>query len=90
MNELSMEDLTPEEQARADWLRERADDEIFNKLLLADDPRAVAEAELVRLNAIQNALKSRMIGITNEIEMAVRLRQRLEWKLAELGKSKKA
>lgn len=70
-----------EAELRAAELQEQADQEAFNKLLLADDKLAVAYEEIKRLNAVNAVLESRMQGLMNEKNEAIRLCKSLQRRL---------
>lgn len=70
-----------EAELRAAELQEQADQEAFNKLLLADDRLATAYAEIKRLNAVNAVLESRMQGLMNEKNEAIRLCKSLQRRL---------
>lgn len=70
-----------EAELRAAELQEHADQEAFNKLLLADDKLATAYEEIKRLNAVNAALESRLQGLMNEKNEAIRLCKSLQRRL---------
>lgn len=70
-----------EAELRAAELQEQADQEAFNKLLLADDKLATAYEEIKRLNAVNAVLESRMQGLMNEKNEAIRLCKQLQRRL---------
>ncbi len=70
-----------EAELRAAEMQEQADQEAFNKLLLADDKLATAYAEIKRLNAVNAVLESRMQGLMNEKNEAIRLCKSLQRRL---------
>lgn len=70
-----------EAELRAAELQEQADQEAFNKLLLADDKLAAAYEEIKRLNAVNAVLESRMQGLMNEKNEAIRLCKSLQRRL---------
>ena len=69
------------EEIRAAELQEQSDQEAFNKLLLADDKLASAYEEIKRLNAINSVLESRLQGLQNEKNEAIRLCKSLQRRL---------
>ncbi|UIS65450.1 plasmid replication/partition related protein [Acidovorax phage AP1] len=70
-----------EAELRAAEMQEQADQDAFNKLLLADDKLATAYAEIKRLNAVNAVLESRMQGLMNEKNEAIRLCKSLQRRL---------
>lgn len=70
-----------EAELRAAELQEQADQEAFNKLLMADDKLAAAYEEIKRLNAVNAVLESRMQGLMNEKNEAIRLCKSLQRRL---------
>lgn len=76
-----------EAELRAAELQEQADQEAFNKLLLADDKLAVAYEEIKRLNAVNAVLESRMQGLMNEKAEAIRLCKSLQRRLDRAEKA---
>jgi hypothetical protein len=70
-----------EAEIRAAEMQEQADQEAFNKLLLADDKLATAYEEIKRLNAVNAALESRLQGLMNEKNEAIRLCKSLQRRL---------
>lgn len=75
-----------EAELRAAELQEQADQEAFNKLLLADDKLATAYEEIKRLNAVNAALESRLQGLMNEKNEAIRLCKSLQRRLDRVEK----
>lgn len=75
------------EEIRAAELQEQADQEAFNKLLLADDKLASAYEEIKRLNAINSVLESRLQGLQNEKNEAIRLCKSLQRRLDRAEKA---
>lgn len=73
-----------EAEMRAAELQEQADQEAFNKLLLADDKLASAYAEIKRLNAVNAVLESRLQGLMNEKAEAIRLVKSRDRQIAKL------
>ncbi len=80
-DEVPAYDGPDEAELRAAELQEQADQEAFNKLLLADDKLAAAYAEIKRLNAVNAVLESRMQGLMNEKAEAIRLCKSLQRRL---------
>lgn len=80
-NDAPTYDGPSEEELRAAEMQEQADQEAFNKLLLADDKLAVAYEEIKRLNAVNAVLESRMQGLMNEKNEAIRLCKSLQRRL---------
>lgn len=76
-----------EAEIRAAELQEQADQEAFNKLLLADDKLATAYAEIRRLNAVNAVLESRMQGLMAEKNEAIRLCKSLQRRLERAEKA---
>lgn len=75
------------EEIRTAELQEQADQEAFNKLLLADDKLASAYEEIKRLNAINSVLESRLQGLQNEKNEAIRLCKSLQRRLDRAEKA---
>lgn len=75
------------EEIRAAELQEQADQEAFNKLLLADDKLASAYEEIKRLNAINSVLESRVQGLQNEKNEVIRLCKSLQRRLDRAEKA---
>lgn len=75
------------EEIRAAELQEQADQDAFNKLLLADDKLASAYEEIKRLNAINSVLESRLQGLQNEKNEAIRLCKSLQRRLDRAEKA---
>lgn len=73
-----------EAEIRAAELQEQADQEAFNKLLLADDKLATAYNEIKRLNAVNAVLESRLQGLMNEKAEAIRLVKSRDRQIAKL------
>ena len=73
-----------EAELRAAELQEQADQEAFNKLLLADDKLATAYNEIKRLNAVNAVLESRLQGLMNEKAEAIRLVKSRDRQIAKL------
>lgn len=73
-----------EAELRAAELQEQADQEAFNKLLLADDKLATAYEEIKRLNAVNAVLESRVQGLMNEKAEAIRLVKSRDRQIAKL------
>ena len=67
-------------------MQERADQEAFNKLLLADDKLTTAYAEIKRLNAVNSALESRLQGYMNKDVEQVRMIKSLQRRLDQAKK----
>ena len=80
-DEVPAYDGPDEAELRAAEMQEQADQEAFNKLLLADDKLAAAYAEIKRLNAVNAVLESRMQGLMNEKAEAIRLCKSLQRRL---------
>lgn len=80
-DEVPAYDGPDEAELRAAELQEQADQEAFNKLLLADEKLAAAYAEIKRLNAVNAVLESRMQGLMNEKAEAIRLCKSLQRRL---------
>ena len=59
-------------------MQEAADQAAFNALLLADDKLAAAYAEVKRLNGINSVLESRLQGLMNEKNEAIKLCKSLQ------------
>lgn len=74
-----------EEELRAHALQEQADREALDKLMEADDKLAAAYAEIKRLNAVNAALESRLQGLMNEKNEAVRMVKSLQRKLDKVA-----
>ena len=72
-NDVPEDDGPSDEEIRAAEMQERADQEAFIKLLLADDKLETAYAEIKRLNAVNSVLESRMQGLMNEKAEAIKL-----------------
>ena len=70
-----------EAELAATRLQQQADEEAFNKLLLADDKLATAHAEIKRLNAVNAALEARLQGLMNEKAEAIRMVKSLQRRL---------
>lgn len=87
VNEVPVYDGPDEAEIRAAELQEQADQEAFNKLLLADDKLAVAYEEIKRLNAVNAVLESRMQGLMNEKAEAIRLCKSLQRRLDRAEKA---
>lgn len=83
-DEVPAYDGPDEAELRAAELQEQADQEAFNKLLLADDKLAAAYAEIKRLNAVNAVLESRMQGLMNEKAEAIRLVKSRDRQIAKL------
>lgn len=75
-----------EAELRAAELQEQADQEAFNKLLLADDKLATAYEEIKRLNAVNAVLECRMQGLMNEKNEAIRMCKSLQRRLDRVEK----
>lgn len=75
-----------EEELRAHALQEQADREALDKLMESDDKLAAAYAEIKRLNAVNAALESRLQGLMNEKNEAIRLCKILQRKVDKLEK----
>jgi hypothetical protein len=73
-----------EAEIRAAELQEQADQDAFNKLLLADDKLATAYNEIKRLNAVNAVLESRLQGLMNEKAEAIRLVKSRDRQIAKL------
>lgn len=86
-DEMPAYDGPDEAELRAAELQEQADQEAFNKLLLADDKLAAAYAEIKRLNAVNAVLESRMQGLMNEKAEAIRLCKSLQRRLDRAEKA---
>lgn len=87
VEEVPAYDGPDEAELRAAELQEQADQEAFNKLLLADDKLAAAYAEIKRLNAVNAVLESRMQGLMNEKAEAIRLCKSLQRRLDRAEKA---
>ena len=83
-DEVPAYDGPDEAELRAAELQEQADQEAFNKLLLADDKLAAAYAEIKRLNAVNAVLESRMQGLMSEKAEAIRLVKSRDRQIAKL------
>lgn len=78
------------EEIRAAELQEQADQEAFNKLLLADDKLASAYEEIKRLNAVNAVLEVRFQGVMNQCAEQVRMIKSLQRKLDAAKKTEAA
>lgn len=83
-DEVPAYDGPDEAELRAAELQEQADQEAFNKLLLADDKLATAYNEIKRLNAVNAVLESRLQGLMNEKAEAIRLVKSRDRQIAKL------
>lgn len=75
-----------DEEIRAAQMQEAADQAAFNALLLADDKLAAAYAEVKRLNGINSVLESRLQGLMNEKNEAIKLCKSLQRQVDRLKK----
>lgn len=75
-----------DEEIRAAQMQETADQAAFNALLLADDKLAAAYAEVKRLNGINSVLESRLQGLMNEKNEAIKLCKSLQRQVDRLKK----
>mgnify|MGYP001548371571 CR=1 FL=1 len=73
-----------DEEIRAAQMQEEADQATFNKLLLADDKLSTAYEEIKRLNAVNAVLESRMQGLMNEKNEAIKLVKSRDRQIAKL------
>lgn len=80
-NDVPEHDGPDEAELAATRLQQQADEEAFNKLLLADDKLATAHAEIKRLNAVNAALEARLQGLMNEKAEAIRMVKSLQRRL---------
>ena len=85
-NDVPEDDGPSDEEIRAAEMQERADQEAFNKLLLADDKLTTAYAEIKRLNAVNSALESRLQGYMNKDVEQVRMIKSLQRRLDQAKK----
>jgi len=83
-NDVPEDDGPSDEEIRAAEMQELADQEAFNKLLLADDKLETAYAEIKRLNAVNSVLESRMQGLMNEKAEAIKLVKARDRQIAKL------
>lgn len=86
-DEVPAYDGPDEAELRAAEMQEQADQEAFNKLLMADDKLATAYAEIKRLNAVNAVLESRMQGLMAEKNEAIRLCKSLQRRLDRAEKA---
>ncbi|WP_225783357.1 ParB N-terminal domain-containing protein [Xenophilus sp. Marseille-Q4582] len=85
VNDAPEYDGPSEEELRAHALQEQADREALDKLMESDDKLAAAYAEIKRLNAVNAALESRLQGLMNEKNEAIRMVKSLQRKLDKVA-----
>lgn len=86
-NDVPEHDGPDEAELAATRLQQQADEEAFNKLLLADDKLATAHAEIKRLNAVNAALEARLQSYMNKDAEQIRMIKSLQRRLDAMRKT---